>query len=440
MVRSECIQQAKSAYQRSRYESHRDFAVDIGVSSDTVRKFLNGKPIERRNFLELCNFLGLDWQAIANLDTHGSDIALPDSESDISLPNSKLEIQARIKIKLEDKANISQTVLFGVEEYITTLTEYLQDKEGSWFISVVGTGGVGKTSIVEKLVREHTVESEFIDLAWVTAKRTYFRVENLAIRDIGTVLNIDALVSEIAEQLQIQLPPTIDEHFSYLQSQLRTSPYLIVIDNLETLQDYTELLTKFDPYTQKNNLRPSKIIFTSRQKIQKLTMDMREVELKGIGVNPTLELIRYKGAHIQRIHDSQDDELLPIFHATNGIPLIILLVISLIATDDSPLDEIIQSLTKQEELYTYLYEEALVSISNNALEVLKSMTRFSESIPVPRRLLKQQAELSDDEFREAVGECLQRSLLTSISRLSDEPRYSIHNLLYEFLRELQSSD
>lgn len=170
-------------------------------------------------------------------------------------------------------------------------------------------------------------------------------------------------------------------------------------------------------------------------------MEVREVELKGISVNPTLELIRYKGGHIQRIYDAKDDELLPIFHATNGIPLIILLVVSLIATDDSPLDEIIHSVTRQQELYKYLYEEALVSISDNALKVLNSIIRFSESIPVPRRLLKKQAELSDDEFKEAVGECIQRSLLTtSIARLSDEPRYSIHNLLYEFLRELQSSD
>ncbi|MBD2741274.1 AAA family ATPase [Coleofasciculus sp. FACHB-1120] len=431
MVRSECIQQAKSAYQRSRYESHKDIAVDIGVSPDTVRKFFNGKPVERRNFLELCNLLDLDWQAIADLDIQ---------ESDIQLPASELEIQTKIKRRLEDKANISQSLLFGVEEYITTLKEYLQDKEGSWFISVVGTGGVGKTSIVEKLVREHTVQSGFIDLAWVTAKRTYFRVEERSIRDIGTALNVDALVSEIAEQLQINLPPTIDEHFSYLQSQLKSAPYLIIIDNLETLQDYTELLTRFDPYSKRNNLRPSKIIFTSRQKIQKLTMEVREVELKGISVNPTLKLIRYKGGHIQRIYDAKDDELLPIFHATNGIPLIILLVVSLIAIDDSPLDEIIQSLINQDELYKYLYEEALFSISDNALKVLKSMTRFSESIPVPRRLLKQQAELSDDEFKESVGECIQHSLLISISRLSDEPRYSIHNLLYEFLRELQSSD
>jgi GTPase SAR1 family protein len=374
------------------------------------------------------NFVGRE-NAIAN-----------PSQEEVST-HSQLEatVQAKIKRTLEEQANISQERLFGIEKYLIDLQKYLQDKEGSWFISIVGTGGVGKTSIVEKLVREHTVDSGFIDLAWVTAKRTYFRVENRSIRNIETALNIDGLVSDIAEQLQIGLPSTVAEHFSYLQSQLKAAPYLIIIDNLETLDDYKELLEKF--YSHGKTIKPSKIIFTSRQKIQKLSFDVREVELKGINLNPTLDLIRYKGGHISRISEASDDELLPIFKASNGIPLLILLVVSLIATDDSPLEEIIQSLVQQDKLYKYLYEEALSSISDNAFKILTSMAEFSESSPVSRQQLSKQAELGDDEFKVAVGECIERSLLTSISKsLSDEPRYSIHNLLYAFLRELKSSD
>ena len=469
-VRPECIEQVKSAYQR-RYARQEDLSEDAAIGLDTVRKFLNGKSINRENFWQLCERLELEWETIADLDSKNSNIsslpvnkehnqadplhsqtdpnfvgrenALINPSQDKVGRDSQLEsqVQANIKKTLEERANISQERLFGIEKYMTELREYLQDKEGSWFISIVGTGGVGKTSIVEKLVREYTVDSGFIDLAWVTAKRTYFRLENRSIRNIETALNINGLVSDIAEQLQIGLPSILSEHFSYLQSQLKAAPYLIIIDNLETLDDYKELLEKF--YSHGKSIKPSKIIFTSRQKIQKLSFDVREVELKGIDLNPTLDLIRYKGGHIQRISEASDDELLPIFKATNGIPLLILLVVSLIATDDSPLEEIIQSLVQQDELYKYLYEEALSSISNNAFKILKSisMDGFSESSPVPRRQLSKQTKLSEDEFKLAVGECIERSLLTSISKsLSDEPRYSIHNLLYAFLRELEASD
>jgi GTPase SAR1 family protein/DNA-binding Xre family transcriptional regulator len=442
----------------------------LEISRASIHKFFAGQPVGYENFLKICGELKLSWQKIAELPQveiteFKSDSSAADSQDYPTEPDpnfvgresantescqeegvvdSKFEsqaIQARIEKILEDQANISREKLFGVEEYIAILRKYLQDKEGSWFISVVGSGGVGKTSVVEKLVREHTVESGFVDIAWVTAKRTYFFVENRSIRDIGTALNIDALISEIAEQLYLTLPPIVDDHFFCLQNHLRAKPCLIIIDNLETLKDYTDLMEKFNPNSQKNNLRPSKLLFTSRVKIQKLSTQVREVELKGIDVNPTLELIRYKGAHIQRIKEALDEELLPIFYATNGIPLLVLLVVSLIATDDSTLDEIIQSLLKQEELYKYLYEESLNSISDNAFKVLTSMTDFSESIPVTRQQLRQQAELGDDEFKEAVGECIERCLLTSISKsLSDEPRYSIHNLLYEFLRDLPTSE
>lgn len=466
-VRPGCIEQVKSAYKR-RYARQEDLSKDAAIGLDTVRKFLNGKSVNRENFWQLCERLELEWETIADLDSQDSNISSrlvneepeqaaflpsqPDAsfvgrENAIANPSQEegsgdrqLEspVQAKIKKTLEEQTNISQERLFGIEKYLTDLRKYLQDKEGSWFISIVGTGGVGKTSIVEKLVREHTVDSGFIDLAWVTAKRTYFRVENRSIQNIENDLNIDRLVSDIAEQLQIGLPPTLAEHFSYLQSQLKAAPYLIIIDNLETLDDYRELLEKF--YSHGKTIKPSKIIFTSRQKIQKLSFDVREVELKGINLNPTLDLIRYKGGHVQRISEASDEALLPIFKATEGIPLLILLVVSLIATDDSPLEEIIQSLPKQDELYEYLYKEAVESISDNAFQILNSMADFHASTFVKRSELSEQSELNDYDLKVAVGECIERSLLTSISSLSDEPRYSIHNLLYAFLRELKSSD
>ncbi len=85
-------------------------------------------------------------------------------------------------------------------------------------------------------------------------------------------------------------------------------------------------------------------------------------------------------------------------------------------------------------------KEAVESISDNAFQILNSMADFHASTFVKRSELSEQSELSDYDLKVAVGECIERSLLTSISSLSDEPRYSIHNLLYAFLRKLKSSD
>lgn len=65
-VAPEYIQKVKSALQRNRYPSQQAIAEDVGVSLSTVKNFLNGKPVDYLNFVELSEKLGLDWQAIAS--------------------------------------------------------------------------------------------------------------------------------------------------------------------------------------------------------------------------------------------------------------------------------------------------------------------------------------------------------------------------------------
>lgn len=59
------LPKVKLALQRNGYPSQKTFAADIGPSLSTVKNFLGGKPIDYENFREICDQLGLDWQAIA---------------------------------------------------------------------------------------------------------------------------------------------------------------------------------------------------------------------------------------------------------------------------------------------------------------------------------------------------------------------------------------
>jgi transcriptional regulator with XRE-family HTH domain len=47
--------------------TQKGLAEDVGLSLSTVHGFLNGKPVERLNFIEISQILGLDWQAILDL-------------------------------------------------------------------------------------------------------------------------------------------------------------------------------------------------------------------------------------------------------------------------------------------------------------------------------------------------------------------------------------
>ncbi|MEG4209074.1 NB-ARC domain-containing protein [Microcoleus sp. S13_B4] len=349
--------------------------------------------------------------------------------------NVEFYIKSQIQIEkiLQEKLNIApEEKLFGIEENLAILRQYLQDKEGSWFISIAGEGGIGKTSIAEKLVRKYTAISGFEKLAWITAKRTYLNPTGET-QNTRETLNIDSMIYEIARQLGITLPPTLNEQFPYLQEKLQSSPYLILIDSLETFEEYQTLFSKFDIHSSRNNFKPSKVIFTSRVKIQKT--DIRELRIKGLSEKASLELIRYQGNDLERIKNASDGQLLPIYSKTEGNPLLIKLVVSLIKRYDSPLNEIIDFIKMEDQLLNYLYVEALHSISDNARIVINAMTSYVQSSAVSYQMLKDTTGLEDTKLREAIQECVRHSsLLSSLPhQLDEEPRYSIHNLLYEYL-------
>ncbi len=69
-VAPEYIQKAKSALQRKGYPSQQALATETGYSLSTVKNFLSGKAVDRLNFVELSEKLGLDWQAIAYKETN----------------------------------------------------------------------------------------------------------------------------------------------------------------------------------------------------------------------------------------------------------------------------------------------------------------------------------------------------------------------------------
>ncbi|MBF2063643.1 MAG: DUF4384 domain-containing protein [Calothrix sp. C42_A2020_038] len=60
----EGVKRAKTAL-KSKQMTQTDFAIEVELGYTTVSNFFNRKPIYRTNFQEICAFLGLNWQDIA---------------------------------------------------------------------------------------------------------------------------------------------------------------------------------------------------------------------------------------------------------------------------------------------------------------------------------------------------------------------------------------
>jgi WD40 repeat protein/class 3 adenylate cyclase len=72
-VRPACINTVKLAVRRSGFSSQRALAEESGLSLATISNFLTGKPVDRATFLELCEKLSLDCDAIADLNAELND-------------------------------------------------------------------------------------------------------------------------------------------------------------------------------------------------------------------------------------------------------------------------------------------------------------------------------------------------------------------------------
>jgi hypothetical protein len=140
-IKPEYIKKAKQSLIRNGFARQIDLAEDMGLAASTIGNFLNGKPVEYLNFLEICRKLGLDLQQIANF-TVQDEGSLDEIEAQcyqtIVQAGSLLRIKAPVrenKTELINKivdhaeqnhykiANFSllladRTVLVGIEEFL----------------------------------------------------------------------------------------------------------------------------------------------------------------------------------------------------------------------------------------------------------------------------------------------------------------------------------
>lgn len=92
-VHPKYIQEVNLAWKRKRFGREKDLAKELGLSLHLVidNLFLKGEPVNRVNFIEICQFLGLNWQEVAGLEAQKSQDSSEPGEvnSDETIPLSR---------------------------------------------------------------------------------------------------------------------------------------------------------------------------------------------------------------------------------------------------------------------------------------------------------------------------------------------------------------
>ncbi|RAM52156.1 MAG: ATP-binding protein [Hapalosiphonaceae cyanobacterium JJU2] len=141
------IEKVKSAVQRNGYPSQQVLASEVGLSLSTVKNFLNSKPVDYLNFLELSKKLGLDWQKIAYQE-----------------PSVQADSETIIELIEEPSPFITGTPIthphqfFGREKEIKRIFNLLK-RHPLQNAVIIGKQRIGKTSLLHYLKNITTTSS-----------------------------------------------------------------------------------------------------------------------------------------------------------------------------------------------------------------------------------------------------------------------------------------
>ncbi len=240
--------------------------------------------------------------------------------------NVPLDAPLPQKTRLDWDRALTVPNFYGRDEERKLLTEWIVG-ERCRVVSIVGIGGIGKSSLAVTQMRDIATQFEFV--IW------------RSLRDAPTC---DALLNDclqlLTAQAAVPAPDNIEEHIRLLLDYLRKNRVLLVLDNLETLMDegvnVGYMLPGYESYRRMlqqiaQTHHQSCLLLTSREK----AADLVSLEGDNAPVR-TLRLIPLDGDSCERLLAEKsitgsDSEKAELTQAYAGNPLALKIVSQTIA-------------------------------------------------------------------------------------------------------------
>ncbi|MCB0162588.1 MAG: hypothetical protein KDI79_00085 [Anaerolineae bacterium] len=325
--------------------------------------------------------------------------------------------------------------LFGISPKLSQLRAKFQTCAAPWFIALEGLGGIGKTALAQALIRDLTLSGTFIDIGWVSAKQQDFlpciglQPSLKPALDINTFANTFA--HSLLEQFGFTIPASalLPEKMAVLIDLLKTSPYLIVIDNLEKVIDYEAWLA-----TLCRLANPSQFLLTSRHSLR-AHPDVFCYPLQELSEANTLALLKYEAQvrGILPLANATQHQLEEIYRVVGGNPLALKLVVGQMAV--LPLSQVLENLKKAQgkkidNLYTYVYGQAWRELDEISREVLLAMPLVQNG---DLAQLSAVTNLEMALLNDALENLVNLSLIEVAGSNLSNHRYRIHRLTETFM-------
>jgi len=244
-------------------------------------------------------------------------------------------------------------------------------------ISLVGRGGIGKTSLAIAVLYDAAKRGPFEAILWFSA------------RDIDLLPEGPKLVSprvltmkEIAEEFVNCLNPQQANERSFdsvsylakaLTKSLTRKPFLFVFDNFETVRDPVDLFAWLDAHVR----LPNKVLITTRHREFKADYP---IEVAGMRVEEADKLITLVSGQLGIDGLLKDQYREQVYQESDGHPYIIKVLLGEVAKARR-LVKVERIIAAKDEMLDALFERTYAGLSPVAKRVLLSLCRWRSLVP-----------------------------------------------------------
>jgi hypothetical protein len=313
---------------------------------------------------------------------------------------------------------------------------------GNQIVSVLGQGGIGKTTTAYEAVRRAEDTGAFHSILWVKAHGEPWQPGGRdRARDREWVW--EDTVNDLAAQLGVELSPsdlTLERELSEaVQASGDQGWVLTVLDNLETAAEMTEFTRRLHEMGFASPRH--KLLLTSR--VSGALEEVQPISLKGLGRDDAIAFIRYLGAGDEQFATAPDSTFDPILRVVEGNPLLIKMAVRRFISGHRSFREIVDDLMRSTNVANHLFNATLTEwedrVGHDAVQHL--MYAFSvEGRPgeqFTKDRLRELSGLDDSRFDEVFDAGRDLGLIEG-GRFTLNERYSVHSLLYTFVQSRRS--
>ncbi len=320
--------------------------------------------------------------------------------------------------------------LVGVQPYFDLLSRLFGSENGPRLVSLEGMGGIGKSALARAFISQPETTERWGRIAWVSARQSIFVEDGKLAALTDSTTTLEDITARLCDQLGYPglTAQPVEKRLEGLKSALAQDAHLIVVDNLETVDEYRQLVPALGA-----TAGVSRFLITTRQTLREFpfihTIPIAELDQHSAYALMEAEIARR--GRSKRIAPEQFEEL---YQVVGGLPLALKLVASQLYL--RPFGEILdgfrEARVEMDSLYHYLYWQTWKSLHEPAKKFLLS---FLPSDPEGEDIafLRFMSDQSEDDFYEALKELDQFSLL-EVNGDVERPLYRLHRLTTTFLQ------